>query len=314
MRRAALALGIAVAVAGCAGPTAAPPPTPSPITASPTASTTAPASPASTASAASLEDLPVMPEVSAQARAIYAAALASGRSPQVFAKVGNCMMASPNLLAPFAGKTYDLGSHADLQPVIDYYGAKPTRSINGQAVSSFSDPSVAAANGFTAAGPLDPLWADRAWCDSGETPLACELRLTNPALALIMFGTNDVFYVDQADFERYMRTIIEDTLKANVLPVLITFPPVPGKLAESEAYNQVVARLAAERGLPLVNLWRALQSSPGYGVDPQHYTRLSDPPNGCAGCLTEDNLRYGITQENLVFLSALDRLRKGLQP
>jgi lysophospholipase L1-like esterase len=136
--------------------------------------------------------------------------------------------------------------------------------------------------------------------------LACEYRVSNPSLALVMFGTNDVLYLTEADFEKYMRQIVEQSIDAKVLPVLITFPAVPDHMEQSAAYNQIVARLAAEYDVPLVNLYRSLLDNPGYGVDPSHFTRLSYPADGCAACFTDENLQSGITEENLVILSALD--------
>ncbi len=260
-----------------------------------------------------LADLPILPTVSGRSREIYARGVADGRNPQVFSKLGNCMMASEDLLVPFSGGRYDLGSHADLQAVIDNFSAVTVGENGGKPLTSFSNPSLAAGAGFTSAGPLDPIWANPKYCTSGETPLACEYRHSNPSLSLVMFGTNDILYLSAADFERYMRKIVEDSIDANVLPVLITFPAVPDHMAQSESYNQIVARLAVEYDVPLVNLYRALNDNPGYGVDPQHFTRLSYPADGCAACFTDENLKSGITEENLVILSALDTVWKAVK-
>lgn len=251
-----------------------------------------------------------MPEISAHAREIFAAGVAQGHNPQVFTKVGNCMTASPDYLAPVTTGKYDLGQYSALQPTIDYYQAAVIREDNGAKLDSFSNPSLAAASGFTAASPLDPIWSNPKFCKSGETPLDCEYRVTNPSMALILFGTNDVQYLEADKFESYMRSITEQTIKASVLPVLITFPPLPDRLDKTEQYNLIVARIATEYDVPLVNLWKALVDKPGYGVNPEHFTKLTTPDDGCAVCFNDTNLKSGITTENLVMLQSLDVLRQ----
>ena len=253
-----------------------------------------------------------MPEVSAHAKAIVQAGIAAGRNIKVFAKVGNCMTASPDYLAPVTTGKYDLGQYSSLQATIDYYQAVTVREDNGKKLDSFSNVSQAAGQGFTASSPLDPIWADPHYCQSGETPLTCEYRVTNPAISLILFGTNDVQYVDAGKFDSYMRTITQQTIKANILPVLITFPPLPDRLDKTQQYNQIIAQVAAENDVPLVNLWKALLDKPGYGVDPQHFTRLTTPADGCSVCFNDTDLKSGITTENLVMLQALDTLRQQL--
>jgi hypothetical protein len=261
-----------------------------------------------------LETAPVLPTVSDHALEIYREALAQGRNPQVFSKVGDCMTASPNFLTPLGTNDYDLGDYTDLQETIDYFGAVTLREIDGNAVNSFSNPGLAAASGCTTAGPLDQTWANPTYCEAGEIPLACEYRLSNPAIALIMFGTNDVYYFDAEKYETYLRSIIEETLEQNVLPVLSTFPNRPDRAEESISYNEIVVRLAIEYDIPLINLWRALHDLPGEGVDQEDVTHLTIPDDGCLACFDDDHLPYGITVHNLTTLQALESLREALAP
>ena len=67
----------------------------------------------------------------------------------------------------------------------------------------------------------------------------------------------------------------------------------------------IVVEVAQEQQVPLANLWRALHDKPNYGVQPDHPTALSLPPDGCATCFTEENLQAGATQQNWVELMAL---------
>jgi hypothetical protein len=259
-----------------------------------------------------LETAPVLPTVSGHALDIYREALTQGRNPQVFSKVGDCMTASPNFLTPLGTGDYDLGDYVDLQETIDTFSEATVREIDGEPVNSFSNPGLAAASGCTTAGPLDQTWANPAFCEAGEIPLACEYRISNPAIALIMFGTNDVYYFDAEKYETYLRSIIEETLIQKVLPVLSTFPTRLDRAEESIAYNRIVVRLAVEYDIPLINLWRALGDLPDDGVNTEDVTHLTVPDDGCLACFDGDHLQYGITVHNLTMLQALDTLREAL--
>src|SRR5262249_52188534 len=151
-----------------------------------------------------LTTYPIVPDLTPTALTIYNAGQADGHNAQVFSKVGDCMTAPPYFLVPFGTGNYDLGKDGDLQSVIDYFSAVPARS-EGLTQNSFDNPGLAALSGFSAASVLDSTWADPQWCQSNESPLSCEYRLSQPAFALIMFGTNDVYALDAANYDFYMR-------------------------------------------------------------------------------------------------------------
>ncbi|MBN1310828.1 MAG: SGNH/GDSL hydrolase family protein [Anaerolineae bacterium] len=252
-----------------------------------------------------LHDYPITPMVSLRAHEIYVDGQSRGRNPHVFAKIGDCMTDSPNYLVPFSTGSYDLGDHVHLQETIDWFAAVTVREVDGRPVDSFSTTSMAAGSGFTSSGPLDPIWANPNWCRHGESPLACEYRIVNPSLALIMFGTSDVTSIKIDKFEGYLRTMIEETIDAGIVPILSTFPPRPDYPENSQTYNQIVVQLATDYDIPLVNLWLALQDVPGYGVDPEHPNQLTLPEDGCAACLTNEHMDAGITVHNMTTLLAL---------
>jgi hypothetical protein len=104
-----------------------------------------------------LQAAPVVPEVPLRMREVYLQGIASGRNPAIFTKVGDCMSASPDYLLPFANGDYDLGEYRHLQAAIDHFGAEIIREVEGQPVTSFSNPSLAVSCGFNSAGPMDPL-------------------------------------------------------------------------------------------------------------------------------------------------------------
>lgn len=300
-------LGLLVSACSSATPTATTPPV-----------TETPATPVETEVAASpaveidVRGYPISPLISARTLEIFRDGRQRGRNPHVFSKIGDCMTASPHFLIPFGTDAYDLGDYADLQETIDWFRTVTVREVDGQAVDSFANPSIAATDGFTSASPLDSTWADPKWCQPGESSLKCEYRVSNPSLALIMFGTSDVYSIEIDKYERYLRSIVEETIGEGIVPVLSTFPPRPDYPAESEAYNRIVARIAADYDIPLVNLWLALQDKPGYGVDPEHPNKLTLPEDGCAACFTAGHLDAGITVHNMVILTALDEIRQAL--
>jgi len=256
-----------------------------------------------------LDDYPVIPSISPTALAIYQAGLARGNNPRVFSKLGDCMTENPYFLVTFSQGQYDLGQYADLQSVLDHYKGVPARGDDWK-LDSFATVGLASASGFNVAGPLDPTWADPKWCKGGESPAACEYRVAHPSVALIMFGTNDVGLTDPASYDFYLRSLIDQTLDAGVLPLLSTFPTRPEDPAKSLLLNQIVVRVALDYGIPLVNLNRALEPLPHQGVNPADTIHLSVPPDGRVDRFTPDELQYGFTLRNLVTLQALQAVMK----
>ncbi len=239
------------------------------------------------------KELPVIPTVSQTAREIYAQGQSLGRQPQAFSKVGDCESRTVWFLGDFdlGPKYYNLGPYAALQDTVDYYQG------------SFGRLSQVARPGFTVASMLSPLWADRKECEPNESPLACEYRQHNPALALISVGTNDVARPD--GFEKNLRAVIEQTLEAGIVPVLAT---KADNLEGNHHLNATIARLALEYDLPLWNFWRAVQDLPGQGLQ-EDRAHLTWSPNDYADAA---NLKRAWPVRNLTALQVLDALRQEL--
>lgn len=256
---------------------------------------------------------PVLPEITPRMREhlrqIHRLGQARGLNPRVLTKLGDCMTDSDHFLVPFSAGRYELGEHAALRPVIERFRGVPARP-NGWTKDSLATHGLAAAGGFNVAGPLDPTWSNPEWCNTDESPLACEFRVARPSIAIIMFGTNDVTTTDPAGYDFYLRTIISQTLDAGVIPILNTFPTRPENPDKTRQLNQIVVKVAQDYAVPLINLNRALAELPNQGVDPHDSTRLSLPPDGRADVFTPDHLRYGFPVRNLVTLQALDAVLK----
>lgn len=259
-----------------------------------------------------LSELPVLPVVSPALRGLYLEGVQAGNNPRAFSKLGDCMTDNPEFLVPLSEGRYELGAYGGLKAVIERYADRPSRQGKPWALDAFASPSLSAAGGFNAAGPLDSTWADPQWCLAGETPLACEYRVVRPSIALIMFGTNDVAATEPAAYQAYLREIVDQTLARKIIPVLHTFPNRPENPARTAELNQIVVALASEKGLPLVNLNRALSALPNAGVGITDTTHLSVPPDGRVDVFSEANLKYGFTQRNLITLQALEAVLRGV--
>jgi len=268
-----------------------------------------------TVSAINLDDYPVLPDVNPALKAVYESGLARGNNPHAFSKLGDSMTANPYFLIPFANDsvgTYDLGRYNDLREVIAQFAGYPARAKNWEQ-DSFATTGFAAARGFNVAGPLDPTWTDPAWCAADESPLACEYRVARPAFAVIMFGTNDVIFTEAAAYDFYLRTILVETLGRDIVPILNTFPTRPEDPGKSRLLNQIVVRAAADYGIPLVNLSRALEPLANQGVDPDDTLHLHTPPDKRTGILTDEYLQYGFNLRNLITLQALDAVWRAVR-
>ena len=258
-----------------------------------------------------LEAYPVLPVVTDRARTTFAAGREQGLNPRLFAKIGDCMTADAAFLTPFGSGTYDLGQYSALQPVLDFFGGVPARS-EGFQQDSFANPGLATASGFNAASVLDPTWSDPNWCRANESPLACEFRVSQPAFAIIMFGTNDVFYLEAEEFDYHLRNVVLRTLDSHVVPVLNTFPGRPEYLDKSLLFNQIIIQIAQDYDIPLVNLWLALADLPDRGINVDDTIHLTIPADGQTGTFDVVHLEAGYTYRNLVTLQALDVLMQGL--
>ena len=230
------------------------------------------------------QDWPVIPTLSANAKALYQAGLAAGNNPHAFSKIGDCQNINSFFLAAFDNpKLYTLGpTYASLQPAIDQFHGM------------FSRESAAVRNGFNVAAVLSPLQADPAICQAGENPVACELRINHPSIVLISMET---WWAGKpaAEYEKYMRQVLDLVIAQKALPILAT---KADNLEGDFSINATLARLAYEYDIPLWNFWKAVQPLPNGGLskdgfhltndslhpaDPLLYQRLSEPSAGNFG-------------------------------
>lgn len=172
-------------------------------------------------------DGPIIPDISAGVRdniqAIYDRGQGLGNNPHAFAKLGDCMTYRWTFLNVFGYGQYNLGTHTDLQGIINYFNAP----VRDGVPNSWVEASLAAANGFNSAAILDPEWSDPKLCKVNEAPISCEYRISKPSFSIIMFGASDVYVMSGFQFDTFMHEIIDISEKAGVVPILSTFPENP---------------------------------------------------------------------------------------
>jgi hypothetical protein len=241
-----------------------------------------------------LDTYPIIPTDLGRARQIFEQGRGLGRNPNIIAKIGDCITASPRFLSPFGWNQYTLGSYPYLQGVIDHFSA------------SWATDSLAAYDGLVTNAALDPLFANPLACLPGESPLRCEYRVHNPAAAVIMFGAQDLLFTPADQFDRNLRQIVHETIQSGIIPILSTFPGNLALWQQSIQYNQIVVKIALDYQIPLLNLWQALEPLPGYGLNDDG--RHLSAPITQAGDLTPENLQRGYPMRNLVTLQTLDKM------
>jgi hypothetical protein len=232
-----------------------------------------------------------------------------GNRADVFSKVGDSITASPSFLGPIGEGRYQLGDYGYLQAAIDHFSVSNAREGN-----SFLNPSLAAGIGWSAWAALDPQFSDATQCAPGETPLVCEYRLTRPAFALIMFGTNDTGYRTSAEYEGDLRRIVDVSESMGVVPILSTIPSRPEMPERVAEFNRIVREVAAANALPVWDYYAALEGLPNDGLawDNIHPSSPDEWYQDAAD-FRPQNLIYGYVIRNLTALQVLDSVWRQVQ-
>jgi hypothetical protein len=219
--------------------------------------------------------------------------------PNSFIVVGDT---TPNdLLADAADGLYDLSAAPELEAVLQAYLNQATDGgnvLNGGGVRSSN-------NGWRTADILNPA-NNPAGCEVAPNPFACAVIYNMPSLALILTGRNDLLGGQSPEaFEADVRAVLAEARRLNVVPVLAT---LAGDPASTDAYNQVLVRLADELGVALWNL-AALIPAEQVNADLTP-TSLGAGQNDL---LTAENVAaYGAAKRNLSLLQLLQALRASL--
>jgi hypothetical protein len=250
----------------------------------------------------------VVSGITSRSREIFLYGRILGNRPNVFTTVGDSLTDAYYFLHPFGDGTYDLGSYGYLAPVLNYFMGGEVRGHN-----PFANRSMASFGGWNSAHVLTPDLlpghAAPGGCLPGEIPLVCEYRVVRPAVALIMFGTNDMNYLSFDAFQANLTRIVEISIEMGVIPVLSTIPDQAGREADVVLYNQAITSIARAYDIPLWDYWAATHSLPNAGLSSDGIHPSAPPGERYATAVfTEDNLDYGFTVRNLTALQVLDTL------
>lgn len=274
------------------------------------------------ASAAEWEELPVVPVlgpvVTGHLEKIVERGERAGNRPGVFAKIGDSITASPSFLQALTCRSPQLGEWSELRGTVEFFGrtsvAPGAEEAQCAVSNSYSRVGVAAVPGWRAVDALSRLEASPECLDLPA--VSCELRLTQPSVALIMFGTNDLTEFTAVQFRRDLARVARLVAGAGTIPVISTIPPRERRpFSERVArFNAEIAALAENRALPLWNYWRQMTGpgvpDRGLGDDGVHPSAL------CPPCTAIDfrppGLRQGYALRNLGALRVLDRLRRSV--
>jgi GDSL-like lipase/acylhydrolase family protein len=279
---------------------------------------------------------PIVPRLDArtekQLRITLRRGKARGNRPDVLAKVGDSITQSAAFLEPLGCGQWRLGAHRALRSTIRLFSARrlPGHSRECGSVNSFSRDSAAALLQRTSSWAIGPGDTEDPACTPAESPFACEIRLTHPAYAVILLGTNDVTIGNLLggdpvpDYLANMRTLIRTSWQLGVVPILNTVPPRTDTAQNEETTERLNGGLVALAGslhVPVINLWRGISRLPGLGLwDTVHLNVSGWPrcasacdPNQCApNCFAANfnraGLRYGSDTRNLITLLTLRRL------
>jgi len=239
--------------------------------------------------------------VSSRTRQIYQAGLSKGNNPRYFAKVGDSITNNQPFMNGFGSQEYDLGAYGYLQASIDFFD-------NG----AFVRDSIAAESGFNAAAVLDAIWAPSGTCIPNESPLACEYRVSNPSIAVIMYGSVDVQLYGANTFQSYLNQIVQSTISRGIIPVLTTFPNGADYYpSQVEEFNNVIRSIASTEQIPLIEFRNPALNLPDRGVGEDKF-HLSMNGTSYYIALTGEQNTYGLTLRNMLTLQALDDLRREL--
>ena len=218
-----------------------------------------------------------------------------GNNPFLFTKVGDSLTATAGFLYHIGWGNYNLGDYGHLQSVVDHFG------------SSYAHTGKSMLSGWKSYSVLSPELADPSACQPGESPLQCEYRITRPAFALILLGTNDVYEVSPSSYETYLRDIIEISIDNGVVPIVSTVPLRLDFQSQVQAFNGVIRRVVAEYNVPLWDLYNEVFNLPNHGLSSDN-VHLSAPAGdlGRTANLTNENLQFGMNARNLSALRILE--------
>jgi uncharacterized protein YraI len=252
--------------------------------------------------AAQLANIPVIPNISGNAVAIYRRGIEQGRDSQHFIQIGDSNSASQAYLGLLGQGNYTLGSYGYLQSTIEFFASG--------GINSFRDKQQTAQSGNLTTTIVDPIFADPRYCPS-TAPIDCEINRTNPSIAIIYLGAADRQTIDHDSYYNAMRSIVDRLVANNVLPILTLMPtkPHPQRTElKGMEFNMIMLEIARQYDIPVINMWAAVRNLPENGMqnDLLHFTYSGNAYLNFAG----GENQWGYTRWNLEVLKTLYAIRQ----
>jgi hypothetical protein len=199
--------------------------------------------------------------------------------------------------------SYSLGSYGHLQDTINFFNQ----------TGSFSTTFLTSGAGFSTSFMLDPIWADPAVCQPGETPLVCEIRLKRPAVAIIYIGIMDMITSTPEAYQSNLEAIVRTLIDSGTIPVLTTLTAsevtiaAHGRTETFKRINGIIRDTAARHRIPLIEFQQAAYPLPNQGtVEDGHH--LSFRVDGTVNFNGDQNV-YGKDLRELMTLQMLHDLK-----
>jgi hypothetical protein len=251
--------------------------------------------------------VPVKGDIQNTARQIYrhGQSVTPAANPGIFSAAGDTPPGQ--FLADLGdGAAFDgLNDSSDLGALLFYY-AGTTLPVGG---NSFQGGGLLASNqNWRASDLLDPSQSDPNWCQSGETPINCELRVNRPSVLFVVVGRNDVLQnTPQDQFQTALDQIVQVSIKQGAIPVLATIPGDPNRYPALPVLNTAIVNVAEHYHLPVINLWRRIDRVGPTAIDPNNLTLTT---SGVGDQFTGAELNtYGVPNRNLLVLRMLQEIR-----
>ena len=202
------------------------------------------------------QEWPIIPEVTNNAVTIYRKGKEQIVDSRAFSKIGDCQNIKEAFLGIYDrdGRYFLIEDEKSWQETIDNFKGY------------FNKDGMAIEQGLNVAAALSPLHADPDVCELSENPLQCEFRVANPSFAFISFERWWPKITPPEVYEKYLRIVIQETIDQGTVPILIT---KADNVEGNHQINQIIAKLAFEFDIPLYNWWKAAQSLPHRGLDPE---------------------------------------------
>lgn len=262
---------------------------------------------------ARLETTPLLHNIDTEAvNAIFERGRQVGSRADVFTMVGDSNTTNGDFMRPLGleANTCELGAYSYLQDSINFFSTPLREGVPNSFANSTS--SIAAHKGLGSSAALDSFWATSPLCEGRESPVSCEYRVTMPSIAVIMLGQIDINYAGTTPdvYRSNMEEIVQLSIDSGVVPVLTTlvFLPERDEWAASIEFDGILLDIADQYQIPLINMWRAAQTLPGYGIGPDRSHLSARVGSFCSFTGAEQEL--GGTLRTLLTLQMLDYLRQ----